>query len=216
MSILDSNTIQRSSPVYIEGAVVILISLLIVANVTLTDITFHDFYVLPAIETCFPENQDPFCQNLRERHGLPTNAQLEIGDIYWNELARQGLFIGFILFTFRIFIGFMLQFNRIRKVRTSTVLMAIFWGLTGSAVFLFGFVDTMYYFLQGNDTPNELAWLNNAGIFTESKAWFGDPNIVEREDLFATNIVGLVIIGVFLLIIMNVFGNSGVSSRNIA
>ena len=216
MSFLDSNTIQRSTPVFMEGTIVIIIGLLIVANVTLTDITFHDFYVLPAIETCYAENQDPFCQNLRERHGLPSDAQLEIGNIYWNELARQGMFIGFILFAFRMFIGWMLQYARIRKIRMATILMAIFWGMTGTAIFLFGFVDTLYYVIQGDNFPNELAWLNNAGLFTESKAWFGDPTIVEKEDLFATNIVGLVIIGGFLLVIMNVFGNSGVSSRNIA
>lgn len=216
MSFLDSNTIQRSTPVQLEGVVAIAIGLLIVANVTLTDITFHDFYVLPAIETCHPENQDPFCQNIRERHGLPSDAQLEIGNIYWNELARQGLFIGLILFVFRMFIGFMLQYQRIRKIRLSTVLMAIFWGLTGTAIFLFGFVDLLYFVMQGENMPDQLAWLNNAGLFTESKAWFGDPNVVEKEDLYATNILGLIILGSFLIIIMNVFGNSGMSDRNIA
>jgi len=216
MSFLDSNTIQRSTPVFMEGIIVIIIGLMIVANTTMTDITFHDFYVLPAISTCFAENQSEFCMEVRERHGLQSDAQLEIGEVYWNELARQGLFIGFILFTFRMVMGWMLQYARIRKIRMATILMAVFWGLTGSAIFLFGFVDTMYYLLQAKDIPTELAWLNGAGLFTETKAWFGDPNIVEIEDLIATNIVGLAIIGAFLLVIMNVFGNSGISNRNIA
>ena len=94
--------------------------------------------------------------------------------------------------------------------------MAFFWGLAGSVFFLFGFVDTMYFLAQGMDAPEELAWLNNAGIFSETKTFTGDPTIVEKEDLYLTNILGIVIIVVFLLVLMCVFSRNGLKNRAIA
>jgi hypothetical protein len=131
MSLQFPDTINKSKPIIVEGLFVIVIGLVIVANTTITDIKFHDNYVLRAIETCFPENRESFCVDIRTDMGIPEDAQLEIGNAYWSELARQALFIGIILFLIRIGIGFFLQIQGIRKVRTTTVLMAIFWGLAG-------------------------------------------------------------------------------------
>lgn len=216
MSFNSPELVSRSVPVLTEGLFIIVIGLVIVGSFTTTDIIFHDNYVLPAIETCFPENQEQFCQNIRQRMGLTSNAQLEIGDIYWAELTRQAIMIGFILFLTRLGIGYFLQIQGVRKVRASTVLMALFWGLVGSSLFLFGFLDTLYYVFQDRPVPNELAWLNMAGLFTETKSFTGDPNIVEIEDLFLTNILGVVVIGSFLLIMMVSFARNGQKNRGIA
>lgn len=216
MSLQQPEIIKKSVPVLVEGVFIIIIGFVIVANTTTTDIIFHDNYVLPAIETCFPENQEEFCQNIRQRMGLPSNAQLEIGDIYFVEIARQAIFIGVILFLIRLAIGFFLQIQGVRKVRLTTFLMAIFWGLVGSTLFIFGFVDTLYYVFQDKDLPNELPHLNNAGIFQETKSFTGDPNIVEIEDLLLTNALGLVLIVSFLIIMMFVFANNHLAKRGIA
>lgn len=216
MSLQAPDLVRKSVPVQIEGAIVLIIAFIIVANTATTDIIFFDNYVLPAIEVCFPENQEEFCQNIRQRMGLPSNAQLEIGDIYWNELLRQAIFIGFILFGIRIAIGYFLMIQGIRKIRASTILIAVFWGLAGAGLFLFGFVDTLYFVLQGDDVPEELAWLNNAGLFQETRSFTGDPNIVEKEDLFLTNILGIFIIVSFLLIVMYVYANQKQKNRGIA
>jgi len=216
MSLQQPKIIKKSVPVLVEGVFIIVIGLVLVANTTTTDIIFHDNYVLPAIETCFPENQEEFCQNIRQRMGLPFNAQLEIGDIYFAEIARQAVFIGIILFLIRLAIGYFLQIQGVRKVRVTTFLMAIFWGLVGSTLFIFGFVDTLYYVFQDKDLPNELPHLNQSGIFVETRSFTGDPNIVEIEDLLLTNALGLVIIISFLIIMMAVFANNHLAKRGIA
>lgn len=216
MSLQQPEVIKKSVPVLVEGVFIIVIGLVLVANITITDIIFHDFYVLPAIETCFPENQEDFCQNIRQRMGLPSNAQLEIGSIYFNEIARQAVFIGVILFLIRLAIGYFLQIQGVRKVRVTTFLMAIFWGLVGSTLFIFGFVDTLYYVFQDKDMPNELPHLNQSGIFVETRSFTGDPNIVEIEDLLLTNSLGIVIIISFLIIMMFVFANNHLAKRGIA
>lgn len=216
MSIQAPDLVRNSIPVQIEGAFILIIAFIIVANTATTDIIFFDNYVLPAIEVCFPENQEEFCQNIRQRMGLPSNAQLEIGDIYWNELLRQAIFIGFILFAIRLVIGYFLMIQGIRKIRASTIFISVFWGLAGAGLFLFGFVDTLYFVLQGDDVPEELAWLNNAGLFQETRSFTGDPNIVEKEDLFLTNILGIFILVLFLLIVMYVYANQKQKNRGIA
>lgn len=208
--------IQKTRPVYIEGVFVIIIGMLVVANTTLTDIVFHDSYVLPAISTCYPENQDTFCAEIRQRMGLAPDAQLEIGNIYWNELARQAIFIGVILFTIRLGIAFFLKWMRIRQIRISSILMALFWGFVGAGLFMFGFLDLWYYWFILESPPNELAWLNNAGFFAEAKSWTGDPEIVEVEDMYLLNILGFIVIGTFLFVVMHTYSKSGLSNRGIS
>jgi len=216
MSLQLPDTINKSKPILVEGLFIIVIGLVIVANTTITDIKFHDNYVLPAIETCFPENREAFCVNIRDRMGIPEDAQLAIGNAYWEELARQAVFIFVVLFLIRIGIGFFLQIQGIRKVRSTTILMAIFWGLAGSLFFVFGFVDSLYFLAQGEDAPDELTWLNNAGIFVETRSFTGDPMVVEKEDLYLTNALGILIIISFLLIVMIVFSQNGLKHRGIA
>ncbi len=213
---LDTTVVTNSTPVQVEVLIAVVIGFLIVANTTVTDILFFDDYVLPDLSECHPSNQSEHCQDVRDRHGLAVDAQNEIGDKYWTELVRQGFFIGFILFVIRMAFGWLLAREGIRKIQTSTILMAVFYGVVGAGIFFFGYVDTFYYIFQNEDIPSELAWLNGVGIFSEAKSWTGDPTLVEKEDLFLVNALGIVVLGTFAFIIMYVYANSGKKHRGIA
>jgi len=213
---LDTSLVSKSTPVQVEIVFALLIGFLIVANTTITDIHFFDDYVLPDLAECFPTNQSEHCQDVRERHGLAIDAQNEIGNKYWNELVRQGLTIGVILFVIRLGFGWLLDRQGIRKIQASTVLMALFYGAVGSGIFFFAYVDTFYYLFQDEPIPPFLDHLNNVGIFTETRSFTGDPNRVEFEDLLLTNALGLIALGMFGLIIMYVYANSGKKHRGIA
>lgn len=200
---------RKTVPVTLEAGIALIIGFVVVASFTFGDIAIHDSYVLPAIETCFPENQEDFCKNIRNRLDLPADAQIEIGNAYWEELSRQAVFIGVILFSIRILFGVYLNITSIRSFRFTTLLIAIFWGLVGSGLFVFGFLDTFYYWFQFESPPATLDWLNGAGIFTETKSYTGDPNVVEIEDLYFTNILGIGVLGAFLFFTMYVFSKAG-------
>tara|TARA_Y100001963_G_scaffold47384_1_gene66774 strand:- start:3644 stop:4282 length:639 start_codon:yes stop_codon:yes gene_type:complete len=201
--------LTRSSGVLTEAVVVFAISFLVIGNITYTDIVFHDFYVLPAIETCYPENQSEFCTNIRDRHGIASDAQIEIGNIYWNELLRQAIFNGVILFAIRIGFAWMAKRTANRKIRPVTILVALIWGLTASGLFLFGFLDFLYYELRAMDVPEQLPWLNNTGLFAYTQSYFGDPNTVDIQDLIATMLIGVGVFGAVWLFAMYAYVQSG-------
>ncbi len=212
----DTALIFKSKSVFLEGLAIIGLGFFIVSFLTVLDIRMHDFYVLPIIEECYPENQSEFCTGIRIKHGLTMNAQVAVGDIYWDQLLSNALFVGITLFLVRMLFAFMLRHLYNRKIRGSTIFMAMTWGLVGSGLFLFGILDTFYYLFQGEDVPVELAWLNMAGVFNETKQWTGDPTVVEFSDLILTNVVGIAIIGFFLFITMVLYGNYRLSPRGIA
>lgn len=212
----ETSLVTRSKPVWMEGIFLFLIGFLIVGNMTVTDIVFHDSYVLPDIALCHESNQGEVCTEIRERMGLSSDAHGEIGNIYWNELARQGIMAGVIMFSIRLGFAYFLKFGGIRSIRPATVLMAIFWGLIGSSLFMFGFLDTFYYWFVLQSPPDELAWLNEAGFFAEAKSWTGDPNLVEIEDLYLLNIMGIIILSIYLYVIMHTYAHSGLSPRGLA
>ena len=200
---------HRSSGVLTEAVVVFAISFLVIGNITYTDIVFHDFYVLPAIETCYPSNQSEFCTNIRDRHGIASDAQVEIGDIYWNELLRQAVMNGVILFAIRIGFAWMAKRTTGRRIRSVTILVAIIWGLTATGLFMFGFLDFLYYEMRGMDVPEELPWLNNTGLFAYTQSYFGDPNTVDIQDLYATMLIGIGVFGLVWLFAMYAYVQSG-------
>jgi len=208
--------IFKSKPVLAEGFLALFLGIMIVSGFTIFDIRFHDFYVLPAIATCDPNNTEPFCVNIRAKHNLPSNAQVEIGDVYWQMLGFVALFIGLILFIFRMIIGYVMQQFHIQKIFASTVMMALFYGLVGSGLFLFGVLDTLYFIFQGQEIPAELPWLAGAGIFENTKSFFGNPDVVEPEDLLATNFIGITLIITFWFITMVVFAERRRKKQKIA
>ena len=201
--------LTRSSGVLTEAVVVFAISFLVIGNITYTDIVFHDFYVLPAIETCFSENQSEFCTNIRDRHGIASDAQIEIGDIYWNELLRQAVMNGVILFAIRIGFAWMAKRAGIKRIRPVTILVAMIWGLTATGLFMFGFLDFLYYELRAMDVPEQLPWLNNTGLFAYTQSYFGDANTVDIQDLYATMLLGVGVFGAVWLFAMYAYVQSG-------
>lgn len=205
----ESLFLKRSSGIVTEAVVVFVISFIVIGNITTTDIVFHDFYVLPAIETCYPKNQSDFCKNIRETHGLDDSSQIEIGNIYWGELLRQAVMNGVILFAVRVGFAYMLQRMKIQKIRPVTVFVAFIWGLTATGLFLFGFLDFMYYWLRGMDIPDTLTWLNNVGVFQTTQEFSGDPNTVDAEDLYITMLIGIGVFAVAWLLAMYVYVESG-------
>ncbi len=189
--------IQQTRPIWIQALFGVLIGLIVVVNTAQTDHVLHDFYVKPTIAQCFPSNQEDYCQTMRELHGVSSDAQLELGDIYWNEIARQAIMIGLILFIFRIAISATLYLNnQTRHIRLIDIYVAFLWGATASIIFIGGFLDLAYYYLQDQEIPGELAWLNDVGLFAYTQGIFGEKNLVEIEDLYITIIIsfGLILV----------------------
>lgn len=206
--------IKQSRLIYTEGIGVIVIGVIAVSILTVQDISFHSNYVLLIEEWCHPDNQDAFCTEFRERHGLGITEQSRIGDKYWNELQNQALGLFLLLFSVRFFIAWFLQVAHVRRIRPTSILMAIIWGASGVTLFMFGVLDSAYYLFQDENIPEQLAWLDQAGVFEETKTWFGSTEHVEKEDLFATNLVGFGILGFLIILNMMVFNFKGYKARN--
>ena len=207
--------IQTSKPIWIEGSIAIAIGFALVLSITATDISFHDDYVLLILSWCHPDNQDAFCTDFREQHGLSITAQSEIGDKYWDRLASQAIEIFAIMFIVRMAFAYMLS-KVGKKIRLTSVLMALIWGASATVLFLTGVLDTFYYVIQGLPIPDTLNWLDNVGLFTETKAWFGDPEVVDKADLFATNLLGIAILVGMVFFTALVFNENGLKRRRIA
>lgn len=208
--------LQKTKPVFSEGIFAILIGFIAVFSITATDISFHADYVLIIESWCYPENQDEFCTNFREKHGLGMTDQSEIGDKYYERLLAQALEIFVILFAVRLVFAYMLQIGARKRIRITSLLIAIVWGASASTLFLFGILDTFYYVFQEDAIPDQLAWLNEVGVFTETKSFTGDPLIVDKADLFITNLIGIGILISLVFLTAIVFVENKLTSRGIA
>lgn len=198
--------VERAKPIWFESAFALIFGVALVASITATDVSFHDDYVLNILSWCHADNQDAFCTDFREKHGLGITEQTDIGKKYWDRLAGQAVETFALMFMIRIGFAVMISVSRIRKkIRITAFLMAIVWGSVATTLFMFGVLDTLYYVTQfDKDFPedNTFSWLDGAGVFQETKTWFGDPEHVDFEDLIATNLVGFGII--FMLILITV------------
>ena len=208
--------LQKTKPVFSEGILAILIGFIAVFSITATDISFHGDYVLIIEEFCHPEQQGDFCTEFREKHGLDMTDQSGIGNKYWDRLLGQALEIFVILFAVRIVFAYMLQIGARKRIRITSILIAIVWGASASTLFMFGILDTFYYVFQDDDIPDQLAWLNNAGVFTETKSFTGDPTIVDKADLYITNLIGIGILVSLVFLTAIVFVENRLTSRGIA
>ena len=200
--------ISEASPLLAELTGLFFISIAITGLIIYTDITFHDKYVLFLISECHAENQDQLCTKYREKEGLPSNAQMEIGNPYWNILAIQSIllpitFAGFRALTIVI---------RHRKITELRVFMIILWGLVPFLLFYFGSIDVFYYLGRTMEIPDQLNWLNNAGVFQYTKAFGTDPLNVERSDLLFTFGLGVILISVLFFIAVKMYERSGLKS----
>lgn len=203
-----SQVISEASPLLAELTGLFFISIAITGLIIYTDITFHDKYVLFLISECYAENQDQLCTKYREKEGLSSNAQMEIGNPYWNILAIQSIllpitFAGFRALTIVI---------RHRKITSLRIFMIILWGLIPFLLFYFGSIDVFYYVGRTMDIPDQLNWLNNAGIFKYTKAFGIDPSNVERSDLLFTFGLGVILISVLFFIAVKMYEKSGLKS----
>ena len=110
----------------------------------------------------------------------------------------------------------MLQIGARKRIRITSILIALVWGASASTLFLFGILDTFYYVFQEDSIPDQLAWLNNVGVFTETKSFTGDPLIVDKADLFITNLIGIGILISLVFLTAVVFVENRLTSRGIA
>jgi len=157
---------------------------------TYSDVVNHDFYVLPIISECFAENQSEFCVEIRQLHGLPSDAHITLGTAYWNLLQVQAIGIGIMLFVLRIGFGYLAT----KQVTPLLVLKGFIWGGTFSLLFLFGWLDFGYYIIQGEPIPEQLPWLDQSGVFVWLKVLGADPLTVDRGDLYLGMLIGAVLV----------------------
>lgn len=199
-----TNLLARQIPTKTEAFFIITISIGIVLILGYSDIIHHDFYVKPAISHCFSSNQDEFCSNLRALHNLPSDAQIEIGDKYWEVQKIQLLSFLILLFFIKIAIVFGKP-GRNERIKFSGIILftAMVWALSGATLFYFGGIDFFYYELRPElEMPDELPWLNEMGVFSYLKIFGDDPNTVEKSEVYIGFLLGVaIVIGVWLILI---------------
>ena len=191
---------------------------MLVANLTLTtDIPMHDNYVLEIVRECHENNVSDFCEGLREKFNCPRTDQLCLGTAYWDTLSQQAMFLGLIMFSIRMSFAYMLQRYLRIPIRITTIVIAFVWGITVVIIFMFGFLDLMYYVFQPDiDRPETLDWLDGSGIFIVTREWTGTIEHVELSDLYLTTVAGFANIGFLILISMYIFAEQHFKRRNIA
>lgn len=199
-----SLSLQDSSPIIAELVGLFFITILVTGLIVFTDIKFHDDYVLDLISRCYAENQEDVCMEKRQDFGLPDDAQIELGNPYWELLMIQFIvipigFAGFRLITILI---------RKRKLTSMRVFIVILWGALPLILFMFGVIDVFYYVGRGFEIPDQLEWLNNVGIFEHTKTLGNDPLTVERGDLLITFALGVVFIGALFYVAVIMYHQS--------
>ena len=177
-------------PIGAELAGLLFISIAITGLIVFTDIRFHDDYVGVAIEVCHPDNQESLCQALRSKVGFESDGQLDIGKSYWEILQIQAITLAIVFAGFR---ALMVKLSR-HDFDMLRIFVIFLWGALPIILFSFATVDVMYYFARGLDIPDQLAWLNNVGIFEHTRTLGLDPVNVERNDLLITFSLGIVLI----------------------
>lgn len=186
---------EKLSPA--EFILLLIVGGIALALLTYSDVINHDFYVLPIIGECFPDNQSDFCLKMRALHGLPSDAQITLGSAYWNLLQTQAIGIGAMLFILRIGFGYLAT----KKISGLLVLKGILWGGTFSLLFLFGWLDFGYYVMQNEPLPDQLPWLDQSGVFIFLKV-MGTTDSVDLGDLYLGMLIGAtIIVGIWLLFI---------------
>jgi len=199
-----SQVIQDSKPMIAELVGLFFITILTTGLVVFTDIRIFDSYVGLGIEVCHPENVETFCVLIRERLDLAPDAQIEIGNVYWELLMIQAIVIPIAFAGFR-FLTIAIRRRRFTTLRIFTILL---WGLIPLIFFWFGTIDVFYYVARGDAIPDQLEWLNMVGIFEHTKQLGNDPVNVERSDLLITFGLGVVLISTLFYVAVLMYNNS--------
>jgi len=199
-----SELISETSPLLVELVGLFFISILVTGLIVYTDIRFHDDYVLDLIGRCFPENQEDVCVEKRQKFGLADDAQIELGQPYWEILMVQYIvipigFAGFRLLTILI---------RKRKLTSLRIFIVILWGIVPLILLSAGIIDVFYYVGRGLEIPDQLEWLNFVGFLEHTKVLGSDPVNVERGDLIFTFTLGVLFIVLLFFIALKMYEHS--------
>ena len=199
-----SQQIQETPPIVVELVGLFFITVLVAGLIVYTDIRFFDDYVLDDISRCHPENFEDACVEQRQKFGLAEDAQIEIGNPYWELLMIQFVvlpigFAGFRLLTILV---------RKRKLTALRLFVVFLWGALPLILFLFGVIDVFYYVGRGIEIPETLEWLNMVGVFEHTKAFGNDPFTVEKNDLLLTFGLGVGLIVLLFFIATRMYQDS--------
>lgn len=185
-----SQVVQESTPLVAELVGLFFITVLLTGLVVFTDIRIFDSYVGLPIEVCHSTNFENFCQIIRERLGLAPDAQIEIGNVYWELLKIQMIILPLSFGIFRL----LTIVVRKRKLTGLRVFVVLLWFLVPASLFMFGVIDVFYYVGRGIEIPDQLEWLNNVGLFNYTAQFGNDPLNVDRSDLLFTFGLGVIFI----------------------
>ncbi len=199
-----SELVSETTPLLVELVGLFFISILVTGLIVYTDIRFHDDYVLDLISRCHADNQEDVCVEKRQKFGLAEDAQLELGNPYWEVLMIQYIvipigFAGFRLLTILI---------RKRKLTSLRIFIVILWGVVPLILLTTGIIDLGYYVGRGLEIPDQLNWLNHVGIFEHTRTLGNDPVNVERGDLIFTFTLGVLFIVLLFFIALKMYQTS--------
>jgi len=199
-----SQVISENSSIFAELVGLFFITILVTGLIVFTDIKFHDDYVKDLIERCHPESIEDVCVDKRRDFGLADDAQLELGNPYFEVLMVQYLvipigFAGFRLLTILI---------RKRKLTGMRIFIVLLWGIVPLILLSTGIIDVFYYVGRGIEIPEQLEWLNFVGLFEHTKAFGNDPMTVERSDLLFTFSLGVIFILLLFFIAVKMYESS--------
>jgi len=199
-----SQVVQESTPLVAELVGLFFITILLTGLIVFTDIRIFDSYVGLAIEVCHPTNQESFCVMIRERLELAPDAQIEIGNVYWELLGVQMIIIPLAFGGFRL----LTILVRKRKLTGLRIFVVLLWVLVPASLLMFGMIDVFYYVARGLEIPDQLIWLNNVGVFQYTAQFGDDPVNVERSDLLLTFALGVIFILLLFFIAIKLYQNS--------
>lgn len=199
-----SLVIQDSKAMIAELVGLFFITALTTGLIVFTDIRIFDSYVGLGIEVCHPENLERFCVEIRDRLGLLPDAQIEIGNVYWELLMVQAIVIPIAFAGFR-FLTIAIRRRKFTALRIFTILL---WGLIPLIFFSFGTIDVFYYVARGDAIPDQLEWLNMVGVFEHTRQLGSDPVNVERSDLLITFGLGVLLIGTLFYVAIIMYNQS--------
>lgn len=199
-----SQTIQESTPLIAELVGLFFITVLFTGLIVYTDIRIFDSYVGLSIKACFPANQENFCMLIREALNLAPDAQIEIGNVYWQLLGVQMIVIPLGFGAFRL----LTIVVRKRKLTGLRIFVVLLWILVPASLLMFGIIDVFYYVGRGLEIPDQLEWLNNVGVFQFTAQLGNDPVNVERSDLLFTFALGVIFIILLFFTAIKLYENS--------
>lgn len=199
-----SQVVSENSSIFAELIGLFFITILVTGLIVYTDTKFFDNYVLGLISKCYADNHEQICMEKRHEFGLADNAQIELGNPYWQVLMVQYFVIPIGFAGFR----FLTIAVRKRKITALRIFIILLWGFVPLILLTTGVIDLFYYVGRGLEIPDQLNWLNHVGIFEQTKVFGNDPLNVERSDLLFTFALGVIFIVLLFFFAVKMYENS--------